>query len=108
MAVVVALASFGWAMYQSSHEPVVAYFSTFTRTWELAAGALLAAVEPAVIKHASPVVLLRGHGKRVAVAKGRVTTNRSGRAVLRLDLSVREAARVHRASRGKAFARPPL
>lgn len=35
-------ASFGWAMYQSSTDPNDAYFSTFTRTWELGVGALLA------------------------------------------------------------------
>jgi peptidoglycan/LPS O-acetylase OafA/YrhL len=34
--------SFGWAMYQSTTNPTVAYFSTLTRTWELGVGALLA------------------------------------------------------------------
>jgi peptidoglycan/LPS O-acetylase OafA/YrhL len=40
---VVTIASFGWAVAQSADEPTVAYFSTATRAWELAAGALLAA-----------------------------------------------------------------
>jgi peptidoglycan/LPS O-acetylase OafA/YrhL len=34
--------SFGWAMHQSATSPTVAYFSTFTRAWELGVGALLA------------------------------------------------------------------
>ncbi|MFC7961329.1 acyltransferase family protein [Rhodococcoides kroppenstedtii] len=40
-AVAVAL-SFLWAVHQSAIEPTVAYFSTFTRIWELGAGALVA------------------------------------------------------------------
>lgn len=43
LAATIIVISFGWAMYQSSAEPTVAYFSTFTRAWELASGALLAA-----------------------------------------------------------------
>ncbi|MFF2107439.1 acyltransferase family protein [Rhodococcus koreensis] len=34
--------SFGFALIQSSSEPTWAYFSTFTRVWELGVGALLA------------------------------------------------------------------
>ena len=41
MTLIVAL-SFGWAMYESSADPNAAYFSTFTRVWELGVGALLA------------------------------------------------------------------
>lgn len=40
----IAVASFGWAVVQSVQSPTVAYFSTFTRAWELALGALLAVV----------------------------------------------------------------
>ena len=39
---VVCAGSFLWAVVQSADAPVVAYYSTFTRTWELGAGALLA------------------------------------------------------------------
>ncbi|MEP6559784.1 MAG: acyltransferase family protein [Nakamurella sp.] len=39
---VVAVASFGWAMWETAGNPTWAYFSTFSRAWELAAGALLA------------------------------------------------------------------
>lgn len=34
--------SFGWALIQSANSPTWAYFSTFTRVWELGVGALLA------------------------------------------------------------------
>ncbi|GGI69356.1 acyltransferase family protein [Pseudarthrobacter scleromae] len=36
------IASFAWALEQSSSAPTVAYFSSLTRTWELGVGALLA------------------------------------------------------------------
>ncbi|MDD7961379.1 acyltransferase family protein [Microbacterium thalli] len=45
-AVAVLAGSFGWALLQSDAAPVPAYFSTFTRAWELAAGAVLAAAVP--------------------------------------------------------------
>lgn len=38
----VILASFVWALDESANNPTVAYFSTFSRTWELGIGALLA------------------------------------------------------------------
>ena len=38
----VVIASFTWAIVQSQSTPAEAYFSTLTRAWELAAGALLA------------------------------------------------------------------
>lgn len=41
LAVIVA-ASFGWAVYETTTSPTWAYFSTFTRVWELGVGALLA------------------------------------------------------------------
>ncbi|AMY23436.1 acyltransferase family protein [Rhodococcoides fascians] len=42
-ALTVIAVSFGWALLQTSDAPTVAYFSTFTRAWELGVGALLAA-----------------------------------------------------------------
>lgn len=41
--VLVAVFSFGFAMHETASRPTVAYFSTFSRAWELAAGAALAA-----------------------------------------------------------------
>lgn len=39
--------SFAWAMHETATSPTVAYFSTFSRAWELGVGALLALVAPA-------------------------------------------------------------
>ncbi len=43
---VLSLASFGWAMWQTAQNPTLAYFSTFTRGWELGIGAALAVIAP--------------------------------------------------------------
>jgi peptidoglycan/LPS O-acetylase OafA/YrhL len=43
---VLAAASFGVALWQSTENPTVAYFSTLTRVWELAFGGLLAVAAP--------------------------------------------------------------
>ncbi|MBF4573931.1 acyltransferase [Herbiconiux sp. VKM Ac-1786] len=43
---VLAAASFGVALWQSTENPTVAYFSTLTRVWELAFGGLLAVTAP--------------------------------------------------------------
>ena len=43
------------SLSRTSSNPVGAYFSTFTRAWELAAGALLATVLPAVARLRGPV-----------------------------------------------------
>ena len=53
---VVTAASLTWAWVQTADSPVVAYFSTFTRAWELAVGAALALVLPRVrgrVRHAA-------------------------------------------------------
>ncbi|MCZ4551800.1 acyltransferase family protein [Gordonia rubripertincta] len=42
----ICLISFGWAIFQSADAPTAAYFSTFTRVWELGVGALLAICAP--------------------------------------------------------------
>ena len=43
---VIAAASLAWALYETAANPTVAYFSTFSRAWELALGALLAVAAP--------------------------------------------------------------
>ncbi|MFB2599456.1 acyltransferase family protein [Herbiconiux sp. P17] len=43
---VIIVVTFVWAMYESTSNPTVAYFSTFTRAWELGVGALLAITTP--------------------------------------------------------------
>ncbi|WP_285725400.1 acyltransferase family protein [Psychromicrobium xiongbiense] len=40
--IVISLASFGWALFESSTNPGAAYYSSFTRAWELGFGAILA------------------------------------------------------------------
>jgi peptidoglycan/LPS O-acetylase OafA/YrhL len=45
---VIGIASFGFAVWETSAYPTVAYFSTFSRVWELASGALLAISAPRV------------------------------------------------------------
>lgn len=44
--VLVSLTSFAWALQQTPTEPSVAYFSTFTRAWELALGGGVAVAAP--------------------------------------------------------------
>lgn len=43
-------ASFAWAMVETTGSPTMAYFSTFSRAWELGLGALLAIVAPLMLK----------------------------------------------------------
>jgi peptidoglycan/LPS O-acetylase OafA/YrhL len=43
---ILAVASLVWALYETATNPTVAYFSTFSRAWELAVGALLAVLAP--------------------------------------------------------------
>ncbi len=46
----ITVASFTWAGAQATAEPTFAYFSTFTRAWELGLGALLAVLAPLFVK----------------------------------------------------------
>ncbi|MFG6503099.1 acyltransferase family protein [Microbacterium sp. P05] len=39
---IITVASFAWAIWDTANNPTWAYFSTFTRTWELGIGALIA------------------------------------------------------------------
>lgn len=41
---IVIAASFAWSLFETATNPTAAYFSTFSRAWELGIGALLAAV----------------------------------------------------------------
>lgn len=43
-------ASFAFAMWESSAAPTVAYFSTFSRAWELGCGGLLAVLTPVLLR----------------------------------------------------------
>ena len=60
---VVVLASFAWALYETAAVPDRAYFSTFSRTWELGVGALLAVAAPLLARlpgHVRPVLSWTG------------------------------------------------
>ena len=46
LAAVIVAASFGYAVWESRANPTVAYFSTFSRAWELGVGAILAVAAP--------------------------------------------------------------
>ncbi|WP_372734633.1 acyltransferase family protein [Nocardioides sp.] len=48
--VVVIVVSLGWSIHQTVASPTTAYFSTFTRAWELGIGALIALVPTSAIK----------------------------------------------------------
>ncbi|WP_256728693.1 acyltransferase family protein [Microbacterium oleivorans] len=50
LAAAAATASFAWALAQSGDAAVAAYFSTLTRAWELAAGAIVATCVPALAR----------------------------------------------------------
>ena len=46
LAALIVAASFGYAVWESSANPTVAYFSTLSRAWELGVGAVLAVAAP--------------------------------------------------------------
>lgn len=73
---VLVVASLAWAWQQSTASPTVAYFSSLTRAWELALGALLATAAPTMTR--LPVVLrpaLAWIGLVGVVASAWVTTS---------------------------------
>lgn len=46
----ICIASFAWAMWETTNNPTVAYFSTLSRTWELGIGALIAVAAPMFVR----------------------------------------------------------
>jgi peptidoglycan/LPS O-acetylase OafA/YrhL len=51
--VAISLASFAWSIHQTVASPTTAYFSTFTRAWELGVGTLMALVAPSAVRQLS-------------------------------------------------------
>ncbi|WP_194288924.1 MULTISPECIES: acyltransferase family protein [unclassified Nocardioides] len=51
----VVVGSFAWGWVQAVQEPTLAYYSSFTRAWEVAAGALLAALAPRLAALSAPL-----------------------------------------------------
>ncbi|WP_181151740.1 MULTISPECIES: acyltransferase family protein [unclassified Arthrobacter] len=46
----ISVASFAWAMHETTTTPTLAYFSTFSRAWELGVGAGLAILAPVLVR----------------------------------------------------------
>lgn len=44
--VIITVASLAWAFWETTQSPTLAYFSTFSRVWELGIGAILAIIAP--------------------------------------------------------------
>jgi peptidoglycan/LPS O-acetylase OafA/YrhL len=61
-------ASLGWSIYQTRAAPTVAYFSPFTRAWELGLGATLAVAAPTLERTPSAVRLVLGWAGVAAIA----------------------------------------
>jgi peptidoglycan/LPS O-acetylase OafA/YrhL len=51
----ISLASFTWALWETANVPNGAFFSTFSRTWELGLGALLAVAAPVLTRIPAPL-----------------------------------------------------
>ncbi|GGG29036.1 acyltransferase [Rhodococcoides trifolii] len=51
----VIVVSFAWAVFQTHSSPTNAYFSTFSRAWELAVGAVVAAAAPLLLRMGTTV-----------------------------------------------------
>ncbi|WEO78959.1 acyltransferase family protein [Cryobacterium sp. SO2] len=62
LAGLVVVASFGYAVWETTTNPTVAYFSTFSRAWELGIGALLAVAAPLMARIPVAVRFLLGWG----------------------------------------------
>jgi SGNH domain (fused to AT3 domains)/Acyltransferase family len=66
--IVLAGGSLGWSIYQTRAVPAVAYFSPFTRAWELGLGAALAVAAATLERTPSAVRLVMGWTGLAAVA----------------------------------------
>jgi peptidoglycan/LPS O-acetylase OafA/YrhL len=65
----ISAASFAWALWETQTSPTQAYFSTFSRAWELGAGAALACAAPLCSRLAArirPLLVWLGIGLMVA------------------------------------------
>jgi peptidoglycan/LPS O-acetylase OafA/YrhL len=60
--------SFLWAVVETRHDPTSAYFSTYSRMWELGAGALLAVLSPAFARIGPMTAAVLGWCGLVAIA----------------------------------------
>ena len=56
----IVLVSFGYALWETTTSPTVAYFSTFSRAWELGVGAVLAAAVPVLSRMPAALRVILG------------------------------------------------
>ncbi len=59
---VIGVASFIWSVHDTAANPASAYFSTFTRAWELALGALIAVAAPQIGRRGATAASFAGVG----------------------------------------------
>ena len=69
MALIV-VGSYAWALHETATEPTWAYFSTFSRAWELGLGALVAIAAPAVTRIPARLRPLLGWAGLAAIGVG--------------------------------------
>jgi peptidoglycan/LPS O-acetylase OafA/YrhL len=75
--IVIALASLGWSIYDTQTLPASAYFSTFTRAWELALGAALAIGSPQLTRLSTRSRVVAGWLGLVGITVAAVTFSSS-------------------------------
>jgi peptidoglycan/LPS O-acetylase OafA/YrhL len=121
MLLVLTLASLAWSVHQTVDSPTTAYFSTFTRAWELGVGALVALVPPTAVRRLTRLSLetMALAGAVMLLAAGMVITPETpfpgiaallpvtGAAMLIVAGSVTDAPG-RRTLSGKLLALPPM
>lgn len=70
----VVVVSFAWALWQTPRDTTVAYFSTFTRGWELGIGGLLALMTTQLSRMPKIVSIILVWGGLIAIAISTITT----------------------------------
>ncbi|WP_051683726.1 acyltransferase family protein [Blastococcus sp. URHD0036] len=68
--VLVVAGGYAWAVHETADAPTWAYFSTFSRSWELGLGALLAVCAPAAVRIPARLRPLLGWGGLAVIAVG--------------------------------------
>ncbi|MEW1918605.1 acyltransferase family protein [Pseudarthrobacter oxydans] len=66
-------ASLAWSVYATTENASAAYFSPLTRIWELAAGAILAVLTPAIMRLPAFLAAVTGMAGLIAIAAAAVT-----------------------------------
>ncbi|RBY87408.1 acyltransferase family protein [Blastococcus sp. TF02A-26] len=75
--VLVVAGGYAWAVHETASAPTWAYFSTFSRSWELGLGALLAVCAPLAVRIPAALRPLLGWAGLVGIAAGAVLIDSS-------------------------------